>query len=225
VDIVDFDGLKLRVPRNTISWPGGAFRRASINSFGYGGSNAHVIIDNDLKRHTQKFLHGHHRHKSSITSDWEVLFAEDKATQPYTLVFSANDAKSLKSYCKAISEHLSNPSVAVKLPDLAYTLSERRSRHFHRAYVVTDNNNINEGAFTFGKKNTDVPKIGFVFTGQGAQWSQMGKGIIETFPVAKSLIYRLDHVLQALPKPPSWSLLSKFLEVRGNKILILLQVS
>jgi len=138
-----------------------------------------------------------------------MLFAEDKATQPYTIVVSANDAKSLKSYCKAICEHLSNPSVAVKLPDLAFTLSERRSRHFHRAYVITDNTNINEGAFTFGKKNTDLPRIGFVFTGQGAQWSQMGKGVIETFPVAKALINRLDRVLQALPNPPSWSLLSK----------------
>ena len=138
-----------------------------------------------------------------------MLFNEDKATQPYTLVFSANDAKSLKSYVKTICEHLSNPSVAVKLPDLAYTLSEKRSRHYHRAYVVTDNTNINEGAFTFGKKNTDAPKIGFIFTGQGAQWSQMGKGVIETFPVAKALISRLDAVLQALPSPPSWSLLSE----------------
>lgn len=147
-----------------------------------------------------------------------MLFAEDKASQPYTLVFSANDAKSLKSYCKAICEHLSSPSVAIKLSDLAYTLSERRSRHFHRAYVVTDNTNINEGSFTFGKRNTDAPKIGFVFTGQGAQWSQMGKGIIETFPVAKSLINRLDRVLQDLPKPPSWSLLSKFLQLQRKQI-------
>jgi acyl transferase domain-containing protein len=205
--------LNLRVPKSTISWPGGPFRRASINSFGYGGSNAHVIIDNDLNRHTQKSQKIHHRHTSSLTSDWGLLFAEDKATQPYTLVFSANDAKSLKNYCKAICEHLSNPSVAVKLPDLAYTLSERRSRHFHRAYVVADSININEGAFTFGKKNTNAPRIGYVFTGQGAQWSQMGKGVIETFTVAKSLINRLDHVLQALPNPPSWSIFSKSSQV------------
>jgi len=201
------------------------FRRASINSFGYGGSNAHVIIDNDLKRHTQKLQRAHHRHTSSITSDWEILFAEDKVAQPCTLVFSANDAKSIKGYCKAICEHLSNPSVAVKLPDLAYTLSERRSRHFHRAFVVADNTNINEGAFTFGKKNTDAPRIGFIFTGQGAQWSQMGKGIIETFPVAKALINRLDHVLQALPKPPSWSLLSKSLQSPKEQCLTKPQLS
>ncbi len=201
------------MPKSTISWPAGTFRRASINSFGYGGSNAHVIIDNNLKSHTEMSPRDHHRHTSSITSDWEMLFAEETATQSYTLVFSANDAKSLKAYCKTICDHLGNPSVAIKLSDLAYTLSERRSRHFHRAYVVTDNTNINEGAFTYGKKNTNAPRIGFVFTGQGAQWPQMGKDIIQTFPAAKSMIHKLDHVLQGLSNPPPWFLLSKFLYV------------
>jgi len=108
-----------------------------------------------------------------------------------------------------VSDHLINPSVSVKLPDLAYTLSERRSRHFHRAYVVSQSTDLDEGAFVFGKKNTDSPRIGFVFTGQGAQWPQMGKAIIETFPIAKTLIRHLDDVLQKLPTPPAWSLLSK----------------
>jgi acyl transferase domain-containing protein len=96
-------------------------------------------------------------------------------------------------------EHSAN----VKLPDLAYTLSERRSRHFHRAFVVADSTNLDEGAFVFGKKGVHIPKIGFVFTGQGAQWSQMGKSFIETFPAAKALLKRLDDVLQTLPKPAS----------------------
>lgn len=135
------------------------------------------------------------------------MFADDEETQPFTLVFSANDEQSLRAYCKAICKHLINPNVVLKLSDLAYTLSDRRSRLFHRAYVVTDKVNLDEGAFTFGKKSTDPPNIGFVFTGQGAQWSQMGKGIIETFPVAKSLIKHLDHVLQSLPNAPSWTLL------------------
>jgi len=169
-----------------------------------------VIIDNYLSNNTKETPQALYQHTSSITSDWEMLFAEETTTQPYTLVFSANDAKSLRAYCQTICEHLNNPSVAIRLPDLAYTLSERRSCHFHRSYVVTDNTNINEGTFTFGKKNTDPPRIGFVFTGQGAQWTQMGKDIIQTFPAAKLLIQKLDRVLQDLPKPPPWLLLSEF---------------
>ncbi|KAH6662359.1 hypothetical protein B0J14DRAFT_288058 [Halenospora varia] len=212
---IDFENLNLRVLRNTTAWPSGDFRRASVNSFGYGGSNAHVIIDNDLPK-TEKPLHPH---ASSFSSDWELLFADEKATQPVTLVFSANDEKSLRAYCKAICDHLGNPRVVVKLPDLAYTLSERRSRHFNRAYVVTDNTNLNEGAFNFGKQYTDTPKVGFVFTGQGAQWSQMGKGLIETFPLAKEMVQRLDGVLRDLANPPSWSLLNELTEARTSEHL------
>jgi acyl transferase domain-containing protein len=150
---------------------------------------------------------------SSLLSDYDDLFADEIPSRPYTLVFSANDPNSLRAYCSTISKYLLNPSVKVKLPDLAYTLSERRSRHFHRAFVVADSTNLDEGALVFGKKSVHVPKIGFVFTGQGAQWSQMGKSLIETFPAAKALLKRLDDVLQNLPKPPSWSLLGKFLVI------------
>jgi len=104
--------------------------------------------------------------------------------------------------------------VVVKLSNLAYTLSERRTHHFHRAYVVTNSTNINKGGFVFGKKSTKPPRIGFVFTGQGAQWPQMGKSLIQLFPAAASMISRLDRVLQGLPNPPPWSLLSELREPR-----------
>lgn len=95
------------------------------------------------------------------------------------------------------------------MPDLAYTLSDRRSRHFHRAYVIAQSASLDESAFVFGKRNIDCPRLGFVFTGQGAQWSQMGKGLVETFPLAKMTLKHLDDVLKALPSPPPWSLLGK----------------
>lgn len=192
--------------KSTIPWPQVPFRRVSVNSFGYGGTNAHVILD-DPKTYpaTQNVL----SHVSSLTANYDDLFGDDEETRPHTLVLSANDESSLRSYTKALCDHLANPGVVAKLPDLAYTLSERRSRHFHRAYVVADKAELDEGAFTFGKKSSEAPRIGFVFTGQGAQWSQMGKAIMEKFPLAKSMIQDLDKVLQALPNAPSWTLLCK----------------
>lgn len=140
------------------------------------------------------------------------LFEEqDTISRPVTLVFSANDEKSLKSYVKALSDHLINPNIQIKLPDLAYTLSHRRTRHFHRAYIVTqDPTNIDQGKLVVGKKGHGVPRIGFVFTGQGAQWSKMGKALLDTFPSGKILLKKLDAVLQSLPDPPSWSLLRQY---------------
>ena len=206
VPLVDFRALNVRATRTTIPWPKAAFRRASVNSFGYGGSNAHIILDDPdslLKRPTTT-------HVSSFISEDDDIFADSVYARPFTLVLSANDESSLRAYCKRVSDHLIYPSVSIRLPDLAYTLSERRSRHFHRAYVVARSTDLDEGAFMFGKKSTDSPRVAFVFTGHGAQWPQMGKAIVETFPIAESLLRHLDDVLQRLPRPPTWLLLSKF---------------
>lgn len=148
-------------------------------------------------------------HASSYMADDDDFFADTTAKRPFILVLSANDEKSLRGYCKALSKHLVNPGVSIGLPDLAYTLSDRRSRHFHRAYVITQSASLDESAFVFGKKNTKCPRLGFLFTGQGAQWSQMGKGLVDTFPLAKSTLKHLDDVLRALPSPPPWSLLGE----------------
>ena len=202
--IVDFDALKVRVSRSTIPWPEVPFRRASVNSFGYGGSNAHVILDE-----ATGFISNYEvSHVSSYKLDFDDdFFTEQKSEHTKILVFSANDEASLSSYSKAILKHLVNPNVSVSLNDLAYTLSERRTHHFCRSYVVTDSTSFTEQAFKFGKRRSKAPNIGFVFTGQGAQWPQMGKSVVETFPVARLLLTRLQNALQTLPDPPKWSLL------------------
>lgn len=132
------------------------------------------------------------------------------ATRPQVLVFSANDEQSLKAHTQALKKHLLNPSATISLSDLSYTLSERRSRLFNRGFLVTKTASIDEASIVYGKKGTDAPRIGFVFTGQGAQWPQMGKSIVSLFPSAKLLLQRLDRALQSLPTPPKWSILSAF---------------
>ena len=99
------------------------------------------------------------------------------------------------------------PGVQVKLPDLAFTLSERRTHHFHRGFVVTSKNAYRSSALITNKKSPETPRIGFVFTGQGAQWPRMGKLLVENFPLAERLLRYLDTVLKQTPVPPAWSLI------------------
>ena len=196
-------------------WPDIPYKRASINSFGFGGSNAHVILDNanDFIGDTTS------THVTSYMTDDSDFFAGEVSTRPIVLVFSANDEQSLKGYWRALKKHLINPNVDIQIRDLAYTFSERRTHHFHRGYVIAESLALDDDGLVLGKKRADAPKIALVFTGQGAQWSTMGKSFIDTLPSARPLLILLDKVLQSLPAPPSWSLLVELTEPRESEHL------
>ena len=129
-------------------------------------------------------------------------------------MLSANDAASLKANIAALCKHLINPSVRVSVPDLAYTLSERRSQFWHRAFVTTNTTEVQASDFTVGKKSPNVPRVGFVFTGQGAQWPQMGRELAEYFPLAREVFEELDAVLKGLSEPPEWNLVDELTQER-----------
>lgn len=132
---------------------------------------------------------------------------DEDQDRPCTILLSANDEVSLRANIKALSNHLINPRVKVGLVDIAYTLSERRTHLFHRAFLTTRNTEIDETAFSLGKNTSDAPRIGFIFTGQGAQWPQMGKDLLSFFPWTISILKELDATLHNLPDGPTWSLI------------------
>lgn len=53
-----------------------------------------------------------------------------------------------------------------------------------------------------------------MFTSQGAQWPQMGKQLLQSFPWTRVILTELDAVLQAQADPPNWSLLTELTESR-----------
>ncbi|KAK1774693.1 hypothetical protein QBC45DRAFT_337084 [Copromyces sp. CBS 386.78] len=210
---IDFVGNKVEVSRSALPWPDteGKPKRASINSFGYGGANAHAIVQEADMEHR-----GHYINSIFPADEAGVLGNSETAEvdKPHTIVLSANDASSLKNNIQSLINHLGNPRVQLRLPDLAYTVSERRTHLWHRAFVTTRTTKIQAIDFTIGKKADEIPKIGFVFTGQGAQWPQMGKQLLEFFPWTRSILDELDAVLQSVSNPPKWSLLNELTEPR-----------
>ncbi|KAH7030236.1 polyketide synthase module [Macrophomina phaseolina] len=218
---IDFEGLKVKPIRAAIPFPNAPFRRASVNSFGFGGSNCHAIVD-EPKALIKNFVPAHTSSFKSFDDDDDdddFLSDDEAASRPYLLLFSANDESSLRSYTKEMSKHLSNLSVKANVRDLAYTLSERRSHHFNRAFVISRKPVLDENALVFGKKEPNIPRIGFVFTGQGAQWPGMAKELFETFPGAAQVVKELDTVLRALPTPPDWSLFEELTAPRSAEHL------
>ncbi|KAJ2990681.1 hypothetical protein NUW58_g2830 [Xylaria curta] len=206
-----YDGLE--IVREARPWPGlatGQVRRASVNSFGFGGSNAHVILESyqPLCQDTNGSTHAA-----------RPLFT------PF--VFSATSEKSLKAAISSYENYLSNKP-DINLQDLAWTLRQRRadlpvrvsfSASCLESLVARITERLNQDGSSIGMKvlPSSRPDRGTgilgVFTGQGAQYARMGAELIENSPLASRIIENLESMLQELPvdERPSWFLRTELL--------------
>ena len=194
---VDEEAWNVKVNSNTTPWPNDcSLRRASVSSFGYGGTNGHVIIESVDSLYPW-YKHGKAKAEAKYNYD---------TTRPFLIEVSAHDKATLS---RNIDAHR---KVADKfyLADLAYTLNSRRTKFSQRAYTVAREGNETDdfalSSFEFGSAGSTVPQIGYIFTGQGAQWAGMAVKAMQVFPFFLDTIRRLDKVLQTLDTPPSWSI-------------------
>nr|BBM90003.1 putative polyketide synthase-nonribosomal peptide synthetase hybrid [Trichoderma sp. BCC7579] len=191
-------------------WPklaAGIPRRASVNSFGFGGTNSHIIIENYVPPT-----------ESTNTTSLSRLLTP--------INFSAASEFSLRGILSDYAEYLeANPDVDIF--NLSHTLHARRSEHAVRTSIsaksVADLKSKLDALLkepSSGKpapvgtraKATKTPiRVLGVFTGQGAQWPTMGRELIKSSPYVRKVIEELDVVLQQLPEVarPTWSLMDQ----------------
>ncbi|MEY2538449.1 MAG: hypothetical protein QOG67_2189 [Verrucomicrobiota bacterium] len=193
---IDFEKLKLRVPTQLEPFPNGTAERiAGVNSFGFGGANAHVILAEPPPRQPERSL--------AIPT-----------CRPWPLVLSARSEASLRTSAANLSawvkEHANANGSSPVLPDLAYTLGVRRNHHPHRLTLVAASwTELTEEFDAFAKKEEspkirmaftprreDGPRIGFIMSGQGPQWWGMGRDLMQHEPVFRAAIERCDIALR-----------------------------
>ncbi|KAI1379228.1 hypothetical protein F4677DRAFT_453263 [Hypoxylon crocopeplum] len=184
---IDFLNGRLQVVKDTLEWPTGySVRRASVNSFGYGGANAHAIIES-----AESYLPGYRSFKKRGTVRNAIAQAPS----------GGRNSRTLNDFPKVASQY--------DLLDLAFTLGTRRSFFFNRGYAIASADtlaeNLDADEMTFGKRGSGA-KIAFIFTGQGAQTAQMGKDLMESIPSYLKSIREMDDILQnALLEPKASS--------------------
>ena len=121
------------------------------------------------------------------------------------ILLSAKSEVSLRGSVEKHSQYLQQHGSS-RLHDLAYTLATRRQHYDHRTFCVSDGDEPLHAQPPVRVK--DVPRsLIFVFTGQGAQWAEMGKKLIEDFPSFRGDIKEMDNILSRCSIPPSWSIL------------------
>ncbi|KAJ3579181.1 hypothetical protein NPX13_g1377 [Xylaria arbuscula] len=216
---IDFENWKLSVPQNLIDWKrpaSGGPRRASVNSFGYGGTNAHVILEEYRAP----------RQSLSVNSPPAGIIANGVHARPYLLPLTSHSSKAgelledtLAAYLK---RKMSEGVESIEVADLAQTLSVGRDLHSCRSFVVAST--VGDVLENLQKTRPSTPwsvtskskkpRLGFVFTGQGAQWYAMGRQLIQECPLFRQTLQSCDSVLQALPDAPEWRILD---ELRRSK--------
>jgi len=181
-------------------WPErglGHIPRASINSFGYGGANAHVILEAAA---------------SHIPNGYAQKPITKTTVRPgsFTLLpFSSHGTRALLERVKGVSLTFKEED----LEDLAHTLGAHRTRLSTRGYILVGKD-CTAGDISVEKLKTldhDIQifsplPVAFVFTGQGAQWPRMGHELISAFPIYRATIQALDSYLLQLAHPPSWNI-------------------
>jgi len=210
---IDFDGLKLRVPTATLPWPQGRPVIAAVNSFGWGGTNAHAVLAAPPEDAGSPSKSGHAADapvRQSPPSNWNLL------------ELSAHTEESLRTHAQNILTCLQgNGWDSHSLEDICAAAVKRRARHPLRLNLAFNsrerlraqletclNGEAGQGIFKGQALQLDRLKIAFVFSGQGPQWWAMGRELFETEPVFRQMILRCRDLMAGYA---SWSLLEEFL--------------
>jgi len=175
------------VPTSAVPWPSGSRRRiAGVSSFGFSGTNAHVIVE-------------------------EAPTTESRASgleRPlHVLALSAKGDAELRALAGSYRDYLASQTNQV-LGDVCFTANAGRAHFTHRLAIVGGDSTqvastltaflAGESAQIAGPRETselDRPRLALLFTGQGAQAPGMGRELYDTQPAFREALDRCAVLL------------------------------
>ena len=195
---IPFDEYCLQVVEETTALPSEAEKPtvyAAVNSFGYGGTNAHVILESAPPIRSSS--------------------AAEPFGRPFLVPLSGCGEKALRDLAAKFAFQAGQETPGT-VSDLVYTTAFRRSHLRSRCASVADGpatlreqwiaistGQVNEGVLTGSVSGEMGAGLVFVYTGMGPQWWGMGQELLRSEPVFAAAIDEIDHQFQCLS---GWSL-------------------
>jgi acyl transferase domain-containing protein len=175
---IDFENSPFYVATSLMEWKSEGPRRAGLSSFGIGGTNAHAIIQ-----------------------EAPELPPTDPAAPWQLLVLSAKSEAAVEQATRNLSAHLAaHPDL--NLADAAWTLQAGRRLFNHRRTVVCRDAQDAQAALADpariegGVHDRQSAAVAFMFTGQGSQYVDMGRGLYEAEPIFRAELHKCSEILR-----------------------------
>ncbi|MFM9034351.1 MAG: SDR family NAD(P)-dependent oxidoreductase [Mycobacterium sp.] len=188
---IPFEKLRLKVVAEPTPWSGddGGPRIAGVSSFGFGGTNAHVVVGS-----------------APGTGVQSVAPQNDSGSALTTLVVSGRSPERVSAAAGALAEWMGGAGAAVPLDRIAHTLNHHRTRHpvfatvcaRDRAAALAGLAALAEGRWAPGVVAGHAGRCRagtvFVYSGQGSQWAGMARRLLADEPAFAAAIDELEPV-------------------------------
>ncbi|QLH19723.1 type I polyketide synthase [Streptomyces sp. Rer75] len=193
---IDAEATRFFVPRELTPWPVRTGPRlAAVSSFGFSGTNAHVVLEQPPATPARPRAR-RPRHTT--------------AADPHIVLLPAGSPAALPVAARRMADWLEGDGAAVPLRDIAHTLALRRAAGRGRLGVTaTTHGELAQAlrAFATGQAHPAVVTgaVGaevsrrpvWVFSGQGSQWPGMGRGLLEREPAFAAALAEADELIAA----------------------------
>ncbi|MFN3647967.1 MAG: type I polyketide synthase [Armatimonadota bacterium] len=193
---IELGGFPLRIPTAPVAWEtGGRPRIAGVSSFGFSGTNAHLLIE------------------EAPAAEPEPASPDGPDRSAQLLCLSARSGRALEQLAGEYRALLrSRPPQS--FPDLCHTANTGRAHLPYRLAVTAATadeaaKELEARAAGAAAPHRDTPRVAFLFTGQGAQYPGMARELYETEPRFRAVLDRCAAALDGRLPVPLLSLLAE----------------
>jgi len=196
-------GSPFYIPRQPVAWEA-ARRLACVSSFGFGGTNVHVVVGNLATVRAA----GPAKVAADSTADvasnlgGNIDIAEHPLTQPELVLLSAADEATLRLLAARTARAIAADTRAT-VAGVARAMAKRRRQAWRATVVARSREELVDKLSELGAGGhpkgahlgvapEQAPRVAFLFPGQGAQRVGMLSGIRDRFPVVAEGLAEMD---------------------------------